>query len=314
MEQRDQLTPAKNPFFQHADVTLFTAYQDGKLCGRISAQIDREHLARYDDRCGFYGFFDTINDPRVAQGAGRRGRLVAHVARHADHARSVLALGQRGDAAPWSRARPSPRCSDARTTAPTRTRSRWRLASPSARTCCRWKYVVGEIPRARQARPRRGQGHARGAHPLRAPAARARRTCASIIDVYNDAWSDNFHFVPMTEAELAKMVEDMKLILDEHIALIAEIDGKAGGHRARAAQPQRGHPDLHGRLFPLGLPKLLYRLKIKKPKSARLILLGIKQGVPHQEALRRPVHRALRRDRRARRAGRLRVGRAGLDP
>src|SRR3954454_16704222 len=65
MEQRDRLTPAKNPFFEHAEATLFTAYQDGKLAGRITAQIDREHLARYAAGCGFYGFFDTVNDTRV---------------------------------------------------------------------------------------------------------------------------------------------------------------------------------------------------------------------------------------------------------
>src|SRR3954462_13327247 len=67
MEQRERLTPAKNPFFQHAEATLFTAYKDGKLVGRISAQVDREHLARYHDDCGFFGFFDTINDVRVGR-------------------------------------------------------------------------------------------------------------------------------------------------------------------------------------------------------------------------------------------------------
>lgn len=98
-----------------------------------------------------------------------------------------------------------------------------------------------------------------------------------IIDVYNDAWSDNFHFVPMTEAELAKTVKDMKLILDERIALIAEIDGKAAAIALALPNLNEAIADLHGRLFPLGIAKLLYRLKIKKPKSARLILLGIRK-------------------------------------
>src|SRR5690606_29172544 len=67
MEQRDRLTPEKNPFFEHAEATYFTAYLNGKLAGRITAQIDREHLARYGDGCGFYGFFDCIHDPRVGK-------------------------------------------------------------------------------------------------------------------------------------------------------------------------------------------------------------------------------------------------------
>src|SRR5262245_35816597 len=63
----EQLTPAKNPFFQHAEVALFTAWKDGALVGRISAQIDREHLKKHADATGFFGFFDTIEDPEVGR-------------------------------------------------------------------------------------------------------------------------------------------------------------------------------------------------------------------------------------------------------
>ena len=44
MEITDRLTPEKHPFFEHAEVALFTAWKDGKAVGRISAQIDHEHL------------------------------------------------------------------------------------------------------------------------------------------------------------------------------------------------------------------------------------------------------------------------------
>ena len=64
---KEQLTPAKNPFFEHADVALFTAWKDGQLVGRISAQIDREHLKKHQDGTGFFGFFDTTDDAEVGQ-------------------------------------------------------------------------------------------------------------------------------------------------------------------------------------------------------------------------------------------------------
>ena len=66
LELRDRLTPGKNPFWDHAEGTLFTAYRDGKPVGRISAQIDYEHLRVHQDEAGFFGFFETIDDQEVA--------------------------------------------------------------------------------------------------------------------------------------------------------------------------------------------------------------------------------------------------------
>src|SRR5690349_1347837 len=63
----EQLTPGKNPFFAHAEVALFTAWKDGALVGRISAQIDKEHLQKHADETGFFGFFDTTDDPEVGK-------------------------------------------------------------------------------------------------------------------------------------------------------------------------------------------------------------------------------------------------------
>jgi len=65
MDIRDRLTPAKNPFFQHGEVALFTAWRGGRLVGRCSTSIDQEHLALHQDDTGFFGFFDTVDDDEV---------------------------------------------------------------------------------------------------------------------------------------------------------------------------------------------------------------------------------------------------------
>src|SRR5215475_9377829 len=72
MDLKDRLNPKKNPFFEHAEGTTFTAHRDGRCVGRITAQIDREHLGRYKDDTGFWGFLDTTNDAEVAR------ELLAH--------------------------------------------------------------------------------------------------------------------------------------------------------------------------------------------------------------------------------------------
>jgi len=66
MEMKDRLS-LKNPFFEHADGVIFTAHRNGWCVGRVTAQIDREHLARYKDDTGSFGFLDTIDDAEVTK-------------------------------------------------------------------------------------------------------------------------------------------------------------------------------------------------------------------------------------------------------
>ena len=63
----DRLDHKKNPFFEHAQGTAWVAYQDGRAVGRITAQIDQEHLKRYRDDAGMFGFLDTVDDAGVAK-------------------------------------------------------------------------------------------------------------------------------------------------------------------------------------------------------------------------------------------------------
>jgi hypothetical protein len=66
MDIRERLDEKKNPFFEHGEAAAWVAYRDGVAVGRISASIDHAHLERYDDATGFFGFFDTIDDPSVS--------------------------------------------------------------------------------------------------------------------------------------------------------------------------------------------------------------------------------------------------------
>jgi GNAT superfamily N-acetyltransferase len=275
MEQRDRLTPSKNPFFQHAEATLFTAYQEGKLVGRISAQIDREHLARYADSCGLFGFFDTINDQRV-------GKALVDAA-----ASWLRARGMRVMRGPFSLS-VNEECGtlvEGQAEAPMVMMPYHRAYQDAialgagltkAKDLFGWKYTVGQIP----PRALRANEEIKAMPEVRirpVDKKNVKRDVRIVADIFNDAWSDNFHFVPMTEPELLKMTEDMKLLLDDQIAMIAEIDGKPAAMAIALPNLSEASYDLGGKLFPLGLPKLLYRLKVKRTKSARLVLLGIKK-------------------------------------
>ena len=64
--QREVIDPKKNPFFGKGEVQLFSALRDGKLVGRISAQIDRIHNQQHSEKTGFFGFFECEDDVEAA--------------------------------------------------------------------------------------------------------------------------------------------------------------------------------------------------------------------------------------------------------
>ena len=86
LERKFHFEPKHNPFFQHARAAFFLAYRGGEPVGRITAQIDRLHLERYQDATGHFGFIEAMDDQDVfAALLTRGGRLAArsgHEARH----------------------------------------------------------------------------------------------------------------------------------------------------------------------------------------------------------------------------------------
>jgi hypothetical protein len=275
LEQKERLTPAKNPFFEHSEVALFTAYQDGKLAGRISAQIDRQHLARHQDACGLYGFFDTINDPRVgkalvdaaASWLKQRGmlRMRGPFSLSINEECGTMVEGQTEPSVygiPYNRAYQD-----------TITLS---AGLAKCKDLLSWKYLIGNVP----ARAQKALRDVEAMPEVKIRSVRMGELASEariLMDVFNDAWQENFHFVPMTDAEVAKLAQDMRLLLDPRIALVAEVGGVPAAVALAVPNLNEALTGLGGRLFPLGLPRLVYRLKVVHPKSARLALLGIKK-------------------------------------
>ena len=98
-----------------------------------------------------------------------------------------------------------------------------------------------------------------------------------IMEVVNSAWQNNWGFVPLTKNEIRKAAKDFKLFLDPKVAFIAEMDGKPAAICLAIPNIHEAIKDLNGRLFPFGFFKLLYRIKARKIRSARLMLLGVKK-------------------------------------
>jgi len=273
--QREEFSSRHNPFFQHADVRLFLARRDGQVVGRISAQVDHEHNRYHQERTGFFGFLETENDPALAaELLGAAEEWLRE--RGMDRIRGPLSFSINGQVGlliegfqlppqvmmPYS----PPYYIDLVET----------CGYVKVQDLYAWRWDRQPVP----------EGPARIVRELRErPEVKVRRAdmrhfneeVRTILDLYNEAWSENWGFVPATKAEAAQMARDLKLIADPRIVPFVEIDGQAVGVALAVPNLNEAIQDLNGKLFPFGFIKLLWRLKVRRPKSGRLLLLGVKK-------------------------------------
>ncbi len=143
-----------------------------------------------------------------------------------------------------------------------------------------WRYVVGDVP-----------NRANKAHDEIAGMAEVRtrkidmkhldQEVRVVMDIFNDAWSDNWGSVPLSEPELRKLAADFRLLLIPELTRVAFVEGEPAAFAIAVPNINEMIKDFHGKLFPIGLPKLLWRLKVEGPKTARLVLLGIRKKYRH---------------------------------
>lgn len=274
MEMKDRLS-LKNPFFEHADGVIFTAHRNGWCVGRVTAQVDREHLARYKDDTGSFGFLDTIDDAEVAKALLDAASNWLRV-RGMKHIRGPLSLSLNDEMGCLV---------DGFDTPPMIMMPHHRsyqgglieqAGFSKLKDAYAWSYKVGDVP----ARVKKATDAIEAMPEVKSRHVDMKNLDADlriIMDVYNDAWNDNWGFVKSTERELSKMAADLKLIAFPELSYITEIDGEPAAVALALPNLNELIADMKGKLGPLGLPKLVWRLKVVGPHSARLIILGIRK-------------------------------------
>ncbi|MFB6263822.1 MAG: hypothetical protein ABEL76_09405 [Bradymonadaceae bacterium] len=271
----DQLSPRSNPWFEHGEAQLFLARRGGELVGRISAQVDREHLKHHDDGAGFFGFFEVEDDREAAEGLLQKAEDWCR-AQGMERIRGPFSLsineesGLLVDGFEWPNYVMMPQ---GRRYYPDLVEG---AGYEKAKDLYAWRFDRGEMPE-------RVQYIAEDLAETPEIEIRSvdmdhlEQEVRLIMDIFNDAWSDNWGYVPMTEAEVEQVAEEFKYILDPDLCLIAEVDGEPAGMAVALPNIHEACRDLDGRLFPTGWAKLLYRMTFDEVKSFRCILLGIRE-------------------------------------
>jgi hypothetical protein len=265
----------KNPFWREAERELFLAYRDGELVGRIAAIENRAHNAYWHDRVGFFGFFESVDDPAVAGAlldAAERW-LAAH---GLDTMRGPMnpstnaecgTLVEGYDVHPSFMETWNPPYYDRLMAQAGMTKAKDLLGfwiPGRFEMTPRWRSV---IDRARE----RAGFRFRVLDPKH-----FERDASYVWDVYNSAWEKNWGFVPMSRAEFDHMAKQLQPLLVPEFAHFAEVDGVPVGITLTM-------PDYNltmkripsGRLLPTGLFKLL--LDKKRLKRGRIMMLGVKE-------------------------------------
>jgi hypothetical protein len=276
MDRLETIDPKKNPFFEHAEAALYLAERDGVAVGRISAHINHLHNEYHNDKTGFFGWFESIDDPKVA------GALLETAEgwlkdRGCDQVLGPVCWSVNEEAGMLAENREGPHSIMCAYNPPYYVKLLEGAGHQKAKDMFGWFYEIGKIPEGPLQVADAVDQHP-GLTIRNVDPKHMERDVRIVRDVFNSAWSKNWGYVPWTEAEVVHSAKMMKMILAKEITAIAEVDGKPAGIMLAFPNINEVIKDLNGKLFPTGMLKLVYRVMLGryKFKSARLFLLGIK--------------------------------------
>jgi hypothetical protein len=245
LERKFHFQPKHNPYFQHARAAFFLAYRGTEPVGRITAQIDQLHLERYHDATGHFGFIEAIDDQDIFDALleAAEGWLKGQGMKRVIGPVSFSLWDQPGLLVEGFDTPPSVMMNHHR------------------------PYYANRIT---------AQGYQKAEDLI---AKRFKGEVAMLLDIINDAWSDNWGYVPMTKAEIDELAGVLKLLLRPGDVCIAEYKGQPAAFTAIFPNLNEAIRDMNGRLFPFNWIKLLWRMKVKRPKTARMPMMGVRKAL-----------------------------------
>jgi GNAT superfamily N-acetyltransferase len=274
------ITPAKNGWFSHAKAQLFLAEQDGRVVGRISAHIDTLALTMPADKgfgpgCGQFGLFDAENEEigkaliaTAEQWLRDQGmtRVIGPISMSIweepglliegyDHAPTIMMGHAKPEYKGWI---------ERAGYAPVK-----RLVTYELDISQEFPPLINRIIASGEKNPR--------IHIREVDKSKFDEEAAIILAILNDAWSDNWGFVPLTEPEIKDVGVKLKPIVYNDLIRIAELDGKPVAFMITLPDINEAIKPMRGSYFSPGIFKLLKWVVLgrPRPRTMRVPLMGV---------------------------------------
>jgi hypothetical protein len=280
MEAEELITPGKNPFFEHADVQLFLARRAGAVVGRISAHIDKLAIAMDPSQgmgpgTGNWGLLEA-EDEAVAQAliakaedwlrAKGMTRVLAPLSMSIWEEPGQLVKGF--DHPPTVMMGHQPKRYDDYINA---------LGYQPVKTLnCFDLDITNEFPPLIQRIIQSGEKNAK-IRIRNVNKSKFEQEAALILDILNDAWSDNWGFVPFSDAEIMYAGKKFKPIVREDLIMVAEYEGEPVAFMMTLPDLNEVLKPMGGSLFPFNWAKLLLWLRNPKVRTMRVPLMGVRK-------------------------------------
>lgn len=276
-ERKEQLSQKKNPTAAVLDRQLFLAMKGEDCVGRIAAFVNPAHLAEHNEKAGHFGYWDCVSDLEV-------GRALLETAQEWLRTKGMVKI-----IGPTSHT-VNEECGllvDGFDTPPVLMMPYGR---PDYQTMIEGAgfekaidmYAFMADLNAGYPRPRVTSMMVDYANKNKDITVRQldKKNLAvempKVMDIFNDAWSDNWGYVPFSDDEVAHMASEMKPLISRETFLIGDINGEPAAFIAMIPNLNEIVDGLDGKLLPLGWAKALTRF-MKGSKTARIPLMGIRK-------------------------------------
>jgi hypothetical protein len=274
------LSRKRNAFFTHGDAQLFCAWRDGRVVGRISAQVDHAWNAYHGDRAGMFGFLELEDDaeilPALLDAASRwlraRGRdeLLGPMDFTVNDESGVLVEGFDREPLikqPWHPPYYAERCEEA--------------GLQKQVDLWMWELEIADreklLPVILELADQVESGH--GVTIRKMSRRSLRRDLDRFAEVYNSAWADNWGFVPYSKADLDYNASEMQLVFDAPWMMVAEKGEQTVAVAMTFPDINQVLRRMRGRVLPLGWWHFLRRRRIID--RCRVGFLGVKPEFQH---------------------------------
>jgi hypothetical protein len=271
LAEHERLTPAKNPFFDHADVELLLAWRADRVVGRIAAIDDRLHNESHGDNVAMFGFFEA-EDQEAAHAllgaaeararARRRARVRGPINLSLHESGGLLVDGFDTDPLLMMPHNPREYASHLES-----------AGYAKAKDLYAWMYELQDEPPPAFAKLAARLRDKHGITVRQLDLKEFSREVERLRTIYCAAWERNWGFVAPTPAEFRRLATELKPIFDPRGAVVAEAGGEPIACLISVPDINQALRGTSGRLTGLALPRLL--LRNRYISQVRLLLLGV---------------------------------------